>query len=207
MRTLIAVLLGYLLGCSSMALYLSRWKNTDLTTHGTGNLGASNAMVVFGWKAGALVALHDIGKGFLAVWLAGKICPGLPVVQAATGVACVMGHIFPFYNHFRGGKGLAAYLGMALAMDWRAALALAALLVIITLVTDYIVIGTMTTVAMAPAHFAGKEHSAVILLILLVAALVMAWKHRENFMRLKNGTEIGLRRANRGDYRENKGKQ
>ena len=108
MRYVFAVILGYLLGCSSMAYYIGLLKKKDIRTAGSGNLGASNATVLFGWGAGIAVAVHDIGKAFLAVILAKWMFPEVEYAGAAAGVACVLGHIFPFCLKFRGGKGLAA---------------------------------------------------------------------------------------------------
>ena len=102
---MLVVLIGYLLGSLNLALLLARLKGVDIRAGGSGNPGASNAVTLMGWKAGALVALHDIGKGILAVWLCTRLFPALPYCGAAAGVACVLGHIFPFYTRFRGGKG------------------------------------------------------------------------------------------------------
>ena len=194
-------LIGYLIGSSNMAFYLAKLKGVDLKTDGgTGNPGASNALILMGWKAGVLVGAHDIGKAVLAVWLAGVLFPNAACGGAAAGVACVLGHMFPFYTHFRGGKGFAAYLGMTLALNWKFALILLAAIVILLLVTDYIVMGTMTTVLAFPAYCAATHH-VVTALILCVASAAMIWKHRDNLVRIADGTEIGFRSAGRGDHR------
>ena len=112
MRYILPVLLGYLLGCSHMAYYIGKLKKLDIRSAGSGNLGASNATVLFGWGSGVLVAVHDIGKAFAAVLLAKWLFPDLEYAGAAAGVACVLGHIFPFYLEFKGGKGLASYYGV-----------------------------------------------------------------------------------------------
>jgi len=201
---LLTALCAYLIGCSNMALYLSKAKNIDLRNGGSGNLGASNAMVRMGWKAAIIVGAHDIGKGFLAVFIAKLVFPGLQLIGAAAGVACVLGHIFPFYLRFRGGKGFAAYLGMTLALNWQYALILMAVVVILLIVTDYIVVGTVTTMLATPVYLGISDKSWIIASILCVASLVILWKHRENYVRIWNGTEIGLRGANRGDHRVTK---
>ena len=197
---LISVVLGYLLGCSSMALYISRFKGVDIAKSGTGNLGASNAMVLMGWGAGILVAVHDIGKAVLSVWLAGKLFPGVPLVGLAAGAACVMGHMFPFYLRFRGGKGLASYFGMILAWNWKIALIVFAAGVIITLVTNYIAIATVSIVIAFPIYLAFTASWPAVIVTAAVS-LVMVWKHRENYRRIKNGTEVGFRKANSGELR------
>lgn len=196
-----AALIGYVLGSANLALLLGKWKKVDMRAKGSGNLGASNAMILMGWGAGVAVALHDIGKGVLSVALARWLFPGTPWVGLCAGVAAVLGHNFPFYLHFRGGKGFATYFGMVLIIHWKFALALAVTVLVLTLVTDYIVIGTMTTVVSFPV-FLLLTRGWVALLIVLIASAAVIWKHRENFVRLKNGTEVGLRKANRGDLRE-----
>ena len=193
-------LLGYVIGSSNMAVYLARLRGVDLKGGGSGNPGASNALILMGWKAAVLVGVHDIGKAFLAVWLARLIFPGVPLCGTVAGVACVIGHIFPFFLHFRGGKGFAAYLGMTLALNWKFALCLMAAIVILLLVTDYIVVGTMTTVISFPLYCAVTQHFAMAAL-LAVASAVIVWKHRTNLVRIANGTEIGFRSAHRGEHR------
>lgn len=203
MKYIIAILFGYLLGCSSMSLYLAKLKGIDIRSKGSKNLGASNSMILMGWKAGIIVALHDIGKAFLAVVLANLLFPGVAHIGAVAGVASVFGHIFPFYLKFKGGKGFASYIGMTLALNWKFALILIVVVALITLVTDYIVLGTFTTIISVPTYMGITNHNAVLALILLSGTLVILYKHRENIVRLMNGTEIGLRSANRGEHRNN----
>lgn len=196
-----AILMGYLLGCSNMALYLSRIKKVNIRGAGSGNLGASNAVILMGWGAGVATAVHDIGKAILAVILAEVFLPDLTHIGAVAGVSCVLGHIYPFYLKFRGGKGFASYLGMTIALNWRMALVVLVLVVIVTLVTDYIVAATTTTIVVVPLWMGIAAQSLVLALILLVATAVIAWKHRENYVRMYKGTEIGFRSAGRGDLR------
>ena len=198
------ILSGYLLGCSNMALYLSKARGVDLRSGGSGNLGASNAMIRMGWKAGIAVGIHDIGKAFLAVLAAKLLWPELPFLGAAAGVACVMGHMFPFYLKFRGGKGFAAYLGMTLALNWKFALVVMAIVVLVTLITDYIVVGTVTTMISVPTYLGIANRSWILAAILCIASFTILYKHRENYVRIYRGTEIGLRGANRGEHRDPK---
>ena len=108
MSYVLTFLFAYLLGCSNMALYLSKLKKIDLRSGGSKNLGASNATILMGVKAGALVALHDVGKAALAVLLANIVYPDVANIGAVAGVAAVLGHIFPAPMKFRGGKGFAS---------------------------------------------------------------------------------------------------
>ncbi len=202
MGYVIAALLGYLLGSSNMAKYLAMAKKVDLRAAGSGNLGASNAAILMGWGAGVAVAVHDAGKALLAVLLVKLLFPALVHAGAVAGVAAVLGHIFPFYLKFRGGKGFAPYLGMTIALNWKFALALLAAVLVITVVTDYIVIGTFSTIAGVPLYMGLAERSLVLPAILLVASAVILYKHRENITRLRTGTEIGLRSTAKGEHRQ-----
>lgn len=184
-----------------MSFYLSRLKKVDIRSKGSKNLGASNTLTLMGWKAAILVAIHDIGKASLSVLLAKFLFPDLPYIGFIAGVACVLGHIFPFYLKFKGGKGFASYLGMTLALNWKFALILLLIVVIVTLITDYIVIGTATTIISVPAYMGISMQNAIPALILLIATVVIAYKHRENFVRIWKGTEIKFRSASRGKYR------
>lgn len=206
MQYVIAAVLGYLLGCSNMAYYLAKIRKADLTKNGTGNLGASNATVLLGWKAGILVAVHDIGKSVLAVLAAQWLFPGVENIGALAGIASVLGHIFPFYLKFKGGKGFASYMGMTLALNWKLALCLIAAVILVTLITDYIVCGTLTTIITVPIYMGIAAHSFLLAGILLIGTAVILYKHRENFPRMLNGTELGLRSALRGENKLDKQK-
>ena len=197
----IIVLLGYLLGSSSMSYYISKLKKVEIREKGSKNLGASNTMMVLGWKYGVLVGIHDIGKSILAVLLAKTLFPDLELAGFLAGIASVLGHIYPFYLKFKGGKGFASYFGMTLALNWKLALIIALAVIVVTLITDYIVIGTTLTITAVPIFYGFATKGFLVPLILLIGTFVIAYKHRMNYVRIYNGTEIGLRSANRGDHR------
>ena len=201
MAYFLAALMGYLLGCSNMAYWLGLIKKVDIRGNGSGNLGASNATVLLGWGAGVIVAVHDIGKAVLAVLMAKLLFPGLEAVGAAAGVACVLGHIFPFYLKFKGGKGLASFLGMVAMLNWKVGIAAALLLVAITLVTDFIALGTISVSVASPVGIFLLTGGIVVPLILCIATVVMIFKHVENVQRIINRTEIGLRSTAKGEKR------
>lgn len=200
----LAAILGYLLGCSNLAYYISRAFKRDIRKDGSGNLGASNATILFGWKAGASVAVHDIGKAVLAVILAKGLFPNLEYAGAAAGVAAVLGHIFPFYLKFKGGKGTASFLGLTLALNWRLALAVILILVLATIITDYIVIGTFSAIVTVPVYMGFFARNLILMAIVCVASFAIFWKHRENIGRMIRREEIGLRSTVRGDKRYSK---
>ena len=201
MQYILVIVLSYILGSSNMAKYIAAAKKVDLSAGGSGNPGASNAVILMGWGAGVLTAVHDIGKSALAVVLARLVFPDLPLIGAAAGVASVLGHIYPFWMKFKGGKGFASYLGMTIALHWKFAIAVLLLVVVVTLVTDYIVAATTTTIIIVPIGLGVLTHSLLLPIILLVASAVIAWKHKDNYVRMYHGTEIGFRSAGRGDHR------
>lgn len=203
MAYFLSALIGYLLGTSNMATYLAALKGVDLRAGGSGNPGASNAMLLMGWRAGLLVGIHDIGKAVLSVLLCAHLFPDAALAGAVAGAACVMGHMFPFYLKFRGGKGFAPYMGVVLAMHWKFALLLMLTVILVTLATDYIVLGTMTTVLSFPLYAAWTD-SLLAGAILALASAVIVYKHRMNLVHIYDGTEIGFRSANRGDHRVKK---
>lgn len=201
MKYLLVALAAYLIGCSNMALYIARAKNVDMKKHGSGNPGASNAAILMGWRAGVAVAVHDIGKAWLAVFLAGLLFPQLPVVRETAGIACVLGHIFPFYMRFKGGKGFASYLGMTLALNWKFALIMMAVVLLVTVIGDYIVLGTFTTITVVPVYFGLSTHSLLAALVLLAGSTAIFCRHWENIQKLRAGTEIGLRSTIKKEHR------
>lgn len=202
MGYLFVILGGYLLGCSNMAFYLEKLTKKSVRGGGSGNLGASNTVIRLGWKAGVLVGVHDIGKALLAVYLTGWLLPESEYAAAAAGVACVLGHIFPFYLKFKGGKGFASYVGVIFALDWRIALAIIVLIIAVTLITDYIVAATVMTTVSAPISIGLHQGQWFLALILCVGSAVILYRHRENLVRIfVTGDEIGFRSASKGEHR------
>ena len=205
LSVILCALLGYLLGCINPAYLIARARGFDIRSRGSGNAGASNAVITMGKAAGVFSAIIDIFKAWLAVCLATRYFTalsvgGIPVAGEIAGVACMLGHMFPFYLKFKGGKGFASYLGMILAINWKVALCILAAVVILTVLTDYIVVGTVTSVVSFPIYTAIRS-GWLPLVILCVATLAILIKHRENFVRIWNGTEMGLSSAGRGKYK------
>jgi len=202
MAYIISIIGGYLMGCSSMSYYIARVTKVNIKEKGSKNYGASNTVALVGWKAGILVALHDIAKAFLAVWLMRNLFPDTAYIGAIAGIASVLGHIFPFYLKFDGGKGFASYMGMTLALNWKLAFVLIVLSVVVTLVTDYIVNGTMLTIVAVPVYLGYTTRSWMLAAILLLGSVVIVYKHRENFTKIRKGTEMRFSGARKNKYKE-----
>jgi len=196
----IGALIAYLLGCISPSYIIATAKNKDIREHGSGNLGASNTTILLGWKWGVLVGLIDILKAFLPILMAKLLFPNIITLPYIIAVAAIMGHIFPFYLKFRGGKGTATYFGAMLGLNPLAFVVIGLIFLIVTFATDYIVIGTFTVISLFPIYlfiFA----SIMVTCIMLVGSLLVAYKHRKNLGKIIRKEEIGLRAAFSGKHK------
>ena len=200
MPYLLSALLGYGLGCINPAYILAKLRGFDIREKGSRNAGASNVVITLGKAKGIFCAAFDIGKAALAVLLARLLFNPVETF-AVTAAACILGHIFPFYLKFRGGKGFASYLGMTLALNWKFAIVILVLVGVAMVVTDYIVAGTTLTILSTPVYMGIITHNLILALILCIATAVIIYKHRDNYVRIWNGTEIGLRSAAKGEHR------
>ena len=186
---------GYFIGCHNLAHILSKRRGFDIRSVGSNNPGTSNTVITMGWKAGVMVGAHDIFKAFIPAVMAGFLLPQLPLASTIAGVAAVLGHIFPVTLGFRGGKGFAPYIGMLFALNWKFGLVIVVLIILITLITDYIALATFTTVISFPVYSALVVNHYWMSAIVAIASAVIVYRHLENIVRSANGTEIGLRRA------------
>lgn len=189
------LLIGYLIGTLNAGYLIGRIvKKADIRESGSGNAGASNATIVLGWKFGILTAFLDILKCTLAVYLTKLLFPDVDYYMFITGLAVILGHNYPFYMGFKGGKGTASVIGMFIAIDIRIAIAMALTIILITIVSDYIVIGTlfMYISALIPVY---KIFSLLCFCILIFLAVLSMYKHRVNFIKIIRKEEIGLRQV------------
>ena len=187
-----SILIGYVIGCINPSYIIARIKGFDIRRRGSGNAGASNAVITMGKLVGILSALFDIAKACFAVWLAGFVFEDFAYAGEVSGTMCIVGHIFPFYMKFRGGKGLACLGGVVLWYDWRVFLIMLAAEVVVVLVTDYICFVPITgslAFAAVYAFTASPEKKLIGTLIYLAAAIVIQLKHVENIRRIISGKE------------------
>lgn len=202
MGYIIISLIGYLLGCISMSYFISKIKHIDLRNHGSKNLGASNTVALIGWKEGIIVVICDILKAVIAVLIARYCFKAYIYGLYVAGVSSVIGHIFPFYLGFKGGKGTASFVGMMFALHPIAGLIISILILGIMYISDYIVLGTFSAIISAPIIIYMLTHNLIGSLIVLCASIIIFYKHIPNIYKLKDGTEMGLRQANKGEYRQ-----
>ena len=194
MEYVLAALIGYFLGCSNMAYYISLAKRVDLRKSGTGNYGTSNALIQMGWKAGALVFIHDVGKGALAVLLAKWLFKRALFAPYLAGLAVVIGHVFSCFLKFKGGKGFAPYGGAVLALDPAFGFTMLAIVIVICFTCNYVVVGNYATIISYPIYLLIKGNFGGAVFALIMGALIGV-KHVENIQRIKAGTEKKFRDA------------
>jgi glycerol-3-phosphate acyltransferase PlsY len=186
MTWILAIALGYLLGSVPFGLLLTRLTGAgDLRTIGSGNIGATNVLRTGRKGLAAATLLLDLAKGAAAVLLAGEIWPGS---EAFAAIGAVIGHCFPVWLGFRGGKGVATLAGVCFGLAWPLGLVYAALWIGLLALTRISSVGGMTAAVGAPvaAWLLGYPDYAAALVVL---ALLVVWMHRANIGRLRSGTE------------------
>jgi glycerol-3-phosphate acyltransferase PlsY len=195
MSAALFIVIAYLLGSLSGSLLLGRLRGVDIRQHGSGNAGGTNALRTQGWKFALGTVLVDVGKGVLAVWLAQRFGAGAPWLPWAAGAAAVLGHVWPVFHGFRGGKGAGTLVG-ALLMLWPLAVAvLIGTWLLVLTITGYVglatVIAAATLVPLALATGAGT----LALVFSVAMALFILFTHRGNVARLRAGVEPRFERA------------
>jgi glycerol-3-phosphate acyltransferase PlsY len=192
-----AIVLAYLIGSIPTGFILTRLiVGQDLRTVGSGGTGATNARRALGSRWGAVVALIDVAKGILAVIVARGLTDDALVIAIA-GAVVVVGHCWPVWLGFQGGKGVATGGGAAMALSlW--CLLLIPIIIIPVVVTRYVSLGSLTAAASAPIIFGilamTDQTPTEYLIFAVVAAATIIWRHRENIGRLRGGTERRLAR-------------
>jgi acyl phosphate:glycerol-3-phosphate acyltransferase len=180
------IIAAYLIGSVSTAILFSRFQGLpDPREHGSGNPGATNVLRLGGKKAAAVVLLGDALKGALPVWLASLTGVAYPAL-AWIILAATLGHIFPLFFHFRGGKGVATAWGGLIALSLPLGLLLAGTWVIVAAITRYSSLAALITVILAPFYtfWIGANVFPIILL-----SAILIWRHKDNIQRLYEGKE------------------
>ena len=191
MMPLAACLIAYFLGAIPFGYILVKLTTgSDVRSAGSGNIGATNVLRTTGRAAGVLTLLLDIGKGYLAVWVAGRMTGGDPLWMAAAAVVVMLGHAYPVFLGFRGGKAVSSFVGAFLCL---APLALVAVLVVFVGVvawTHYISMGSIVAAAVLPlAVWLIAVPALPVEAAAVIAAVFIIYKHSSNIQRLRAGTE------------------
>jgi glycerol-3-phosphate acyltransferase PlsY len=200
-------LLGaYLLGSLNGALLIGRFKGVDIRSQGSGNAGGTNALRTQGWMFALGVIVIDVLKAVIAVRVLPTVvtAPAMPIewLAAGCGFAAVVGHVYPIFHGFRGGKGVATVLGTLLALSLPLLLGALAVWLTMMMLFGYVGLGSMVAAASVPllAQWAGKlgfvAPAAVMPLTVfgVVCAVFVVWTHRSNVARMRAGTEPRARK-------------
>jgi len=189
------VVLGYFLGSIPFGYLLVRATGGgDIRYIGSGNIGATNVARTSGWSVGVATLLLDAAKGSLAVWVAGHFSGGNIRIMMFAGFAAILGHVFPVWLQFRGGKGVATALGVFLAICWPATAAAVLLFLLVALFYRYVSLASISAAAALPLlvyilYAPGHAPPTAVSVSTLLAAVVVIAKHRDNIERLMAGTE------------------
>lgn len=204
--------LGYVLGSMPWAVWIGRWfYGIDVREHGSGNAGATNTIRVLGVGPGLVVFALDVLKGFLSViaaWLAAKTLIahgmmtaewGIPL-ELLGGVGAFLGHVFPMFAKFRGGKGVATLCGVVLGLHPLAALSALGVFAVVLLLTRYVSLGSMLAALSFPffLYFAYGARDPWLLGVSIVLVVMIIVTHRSNIGRLLHGTESRFAPSRRG---------
>jgi glycerol-3-phosphate acyltransferase PlsY len=193
METLLIYLaLGYLIGSLPFAVIVSKlFGLADPRSFGSGNPGATNVLRTGNKAAAALTLLGDASKGWLAMFIATKVGAGETAV-ALTGLAAFLGHLYPVFLKFKGGKGVATAIGVLIGLDGWLALAAAAIWMATAVVSRYSSLAAITAAAVAPILTLAWHGSGAIALVVGLMCLLLIWRHRGNIGRLIAGTENAI---------------
>jgi len=188
---ILVLMAAYLVGAIPFGYLLVRWKTgADIRASGSGNIGATNVMRTVGGAAAIATLLLDIAKGFFAVWLAGRLTSGQLTWMSGAALAVMIGHAYPVFLGFRGGKAVASFLG---AFLYLAPLAVAAALIVfagMVVWTRHISAGSITAAGTFPLAVWLILHPPwPLLLAALAAGALVVHRHQDNIRRLRAGTE------------------
>jgi len=181
---------SYCLGSVPFGLLLARAVGVDVRKSGSGNIGATNVTRLTGKKLGFITLVLDIGKGFFPMYLAGRVLgpESVPAI-ALSGLATVLGHMYPVSLGFRGGKGVATGLGVFLALAPLAVLPSLVVFVLAVRFSGFVSLGSLLASAAFPLWLYLLKRPGWSICLALAIVLLIWWKHRANIGRLLNGTE------------------
>ncbi len=183
---------AYLIGSVPFGYILTRLTGkTDIREHGSGNIGATNVLRVLGWRAALPVFVLDLLKGMAAVLLA-KAVSDLPAFYLAAGLLAMIGHSFPIFLRFKGGKAAATGIGVLLVVSGWAILIIAAVALLVIALTRYVSLGSLLGALATPVYFYLFNFDLNHILFGLALALLVIARHHANIVRLLKGTEPKL---------------
>jgi glycerol-3-phosphate acyltransferase PlsY len=188
---LVGVAIAYLLGSIPFGYLIVRLKTGgDIRSAGSGNIGATNVLRTTGRAAGVVTLLLDFGKGYLAVWLTSRVSGGDAVWTSLAAVAVILGHAYPVFLGFKGGKAVASTVGAFLFLTPPAIAAVMVVFVVAVTLTRYISLGSVLAAGLFPLAVYLIAHPPIpVIFASLFAGAFIVYRHRENLLRLREGTE------------------
>jgi len=198
MMGLLAILIAYLLGAIPFGYLLTRFTTgKDIRTEGSGNIGATNVLRAAGRGAAVATMALDMAKGFAAVWIAGLLTDNSPGWMSDAALAVMVGHAFPIFLGFKGGKAVATFAGAFLYLTPVPALAGVIVFVITVTVTRYISAGSILAAATFPIAVWLIEHPTPnVVLVAAIAGAIVVYRHKDNMRRMRSGKEPEFRWGN-----------
>jgi glycerol-3-phosphate acyltransferase PlsY len=188
---ILSTVLAYLLGGLPFGYWFVRLTSgRDIRTMGSGNIGATNVQRSMGTKAGIVVLILDILKGFLAVWLAALLTHGAPAALALAAVAVMLGHCYPVFLGFKGGKAVACFVGAFLYLAPLALLITTVVFVAVVALSKYVSLGSILGALVFPfALWLVNRPPRSVLYASIFAAVLVIYRHKGNIARLRAGKE------------------
>ena len=186
-----AAIAGYLLGSLNSSMIVGKFYGIDIRKHGSGNAGTTNTLRTLGKKAALFVLAGDLLKGVLA-YLIGFYISGNPMGGMIGGLAAIIGHNWPLYFGFKGGRGVLTSLSVLLMMDWKIALVLLGVFAIIVALTRYVSLGSIIGAALFPVLSLLLGRDLVYIIFSAIIAIMIIILHKDNIKRLLSGTESKL---------------
>ena len=191
---ILLIVIGYLLGSVPVGFILGLRSGIDVRESGSGNVGATNVARVVGKRQGILTLIADTAKGFLPVILAMQLGASLPAT-ILVGTAAFLGHLYPIFLKFKGGKGVATALGVFLALAPMATLVLVVLFGITVLTSRIVSLSSILTALASPILFWFLAYPPWVVGMAAFIALAITWRHQNNIRRMMNGSEPRFRSA------------
>lgn len=194
-KILLSIIIGYLLGNIQASYLLAKAiKKVDIRTLGFGNAGMSNAVESLGWKFGLLVGFIDVGKGIVSILLIKYLFkidfnPDGALLLYINAYSVILGHVYPFHMNFKGGKGTAALIGVLIGLNPLYGLIGILIIIIVTLITDYVTIGTLALTLYVIGITIYYNMGLIPLLISISGSLLSLYYHLPNYRRILNHTE------------------
>lgn len=187
---LLSAVIAYLIGSISFSTLIGRrFGKIDIREHGSGNAGATNTLRVLGVRYAFIVLLADIAKGVIAVLVAKALGGGNPWVTYLSALAVIVGHNWPIYFGFRGGKGVATTIGVLLILMPKSLLTACVIAVVLIAITRYVSLGALVLVVLTPIAGILYHGGTGKVVLAVVIAILTIWRHRKNIERLLHGQE------------------